>query len=284
MQVDSGEHRRGLECMRLFVAHVDKEASSLTTGVAPSPLQLVTVGAPALSNQNASGFVVSDNATPTGVSCKSPRCASNMIVNVAGKCPESVLRERDRAQAEAATADDDLLGVDATVQQDQPVTKSKKKPNKRNKHNGNRKGGSSDSRKPGKDSMQKTKGKKERGTSTKVGTGLPKKKKRSHKDEGLPKRMPIRLMMKRKRQEIEIQKQDNVGGAKKGCKRQPEPSVTTMITTSMITSSFITSSTSDPTLRVVVARPKAVKPKPPPPPPPVAKRKKPPPPPYPPPK
>ena len=280
MQLDSGEHRRGLQCMRSFVTHVNEEAASAHTGVAQSPLQLVTVGATPFSYTDAAY----ENDTPTGVSCKSPRCSSAMVVNVAGKCPELVRRQSAEAAALAEHESDadnlDARAISANVAAQPPVVKVKRK------------------RKKGVCKKPKCTSK-QRGIKTKR-KGAVHRKDSVHKDTHSPPKMPIRLMMKLKRaNEATCFQGTDVGQPNKKRRRKnnsseliqvdttcasvPVPvtsSTTTMITTSMITSSLITATTSDPTLRVVVARPQARKP---PPPPQKNKRTKPPPPPYPPP-
>lgn len=271
MQVPSEEHRRGLQCLRDFVMHVDKEGMAPVSNalqVAPSPLQLVTVGTTSFSclhvdtssNQRGGGTPVG------GVSCKSPRCANAMVANVSGKCPERIRHQKEEAEARASEL-------------------KKQKQQQRRRKGANKSKGKV---------LKKKKKKKT----------VVKKKITKKTNAQSSQKLPIRLLIKRrkeanggddkKQQEQQDQQADRPS---KRRRRQiessaPDTNTTTtntftattskMITPSMIAKSWVTSSESDPTLRVVIVKPRATKAHPPPPP--KAKaRHKPPPPPYPPP-
>lgn len=334
MQEPSEEHRRGLQCLRDFVMHVDKEAMAPTPNalqVAPSPLQLVTVGAAPFSyldvnsgsnhhhNQRGGG------GTPvggSGVSCKSPRCASAMVVNVSGKCPEMIRHQKEEAEARAS---------ERKKQEKQEKQKKQKKQKCRSKEG--TKNGKGNMPKKNKKVVAKKKITKK---STKTENPTKKTKKTAKKKKKSPpfntqthQRLPIRMIMKRRREangEGGKDKQQQEDRPSKRRRHQTDPpaiitstetdkdkaapapttnsttttntnntvttttttTTATMITPSMIAKSWVTSSESDPTLRVVVVKPRATKPRPPPPPPSLSltkakSRPKPPPPPYPPP-
>jgi len=313
MQVPSEEHCRGLQCLREFVMHVDKELAipiSAAQQVVPSPLQLVTIGATSFSHMNVdNGSNQRGSGTPGGgavVSCKSPREATDMVVNVSGKCPETIRHQKEEAEARVSD-----------------LKKKKKKKKKKTK--------TKTKKKKTKTKIKKTKNV----TPGKEKVKKPKKSKKaeSYRNNQVTERLPIRLLMKRKKEEREVREVREMGEDGKKQQRQQEqtndrptkrarrqiesPAITftetmntppetaqnnkddtttttntittttaTMITPSMIAKSWVTSSESDPTLRVVVVKPRATKARSPPPPPPPSKAKarpKPPPPPYPPP-
>ena len=175
------------------------------------------------------------------VACKSPRLSNN-TVTVSGKCFDEIRRQK---------ADADAL--------------AKERKRKRRLRRAKRE-------KPDDDkALKKNKNKKKKEDEKKK----KKKRKRHLSQNPAAQAMPIMVLKRRKMME-----QSRMQIATDGAAKHPQPVRDLGGTTTMITASMITASQSDPSLRVVVARPKPVKPRPPPVP---GKRKKPPPPPYPPP-